>query len=49
MQVYHSLVGYLEGESTLIIFEMHANLKYKYINRAFWCEGFYVSTVKNNK
>lgn len=44
-----SFMGYLKGKSTLIIFERHANLKYKYSNRTFWCRGFYVSTVGNNK
>lgn len=44
-----SFMGYLKGKSTLIIFERHANLKYKYGNRTFWCRGFYVSTVGNNK
>ena len=44
-----SFVGYLKGKSTLMIFERHANLKYKYGNRTFWCRGFYVSTVGNNK
>ena len=44
-----SFMGYLKGKSTLIIFERHANLKYKYGNRAFWCTGYYVSTVGNNK
>ena len=44
-----SFVGYLKGISTLIIFERHANLKYKYGNRTFWCRGFYVSMVGNNK
>jgi putative transposase len=44
-----SFVGYLKGKSTLIIFERHANLKYKYGNRTFWCGGYYVSTVGNNK
>lgn len=44
-----SFMGYLKGKSTLIIFERHANLKYKYGNRSFWCRGFYVSTVGNNK
>ena len=43
------IYGYLKGKSTLIIFERHANLKYKYGNRAFWCTGYYVSTVGNNK
>ena len=44
-----SFMGYLKGKSTLIIFERHANLKYKYNNRAFLCRGYYVSTVENNK
>lgn len=44
-----SFMGYLKGKSTLIIFERNANLKYKYGNRTFWCRGFYVSTVGNNK
>ena len=44
-----SFMGYLKGKSILIIFERHANLKYKYGNRTFWCRGFYVSTVGNNK
>lgn len=44
-----SFIGYLKCKSTLIIFERHANLKYKDGNRTFWCRGFYVSTVGNNK
>lgn len=44
-----SFMGYLKGKSTLIILERHANLKYKYGNRAFLCTGYYVSTVGNNK
>ena len=44
-----SFMGYLKGKSTLIIFERHANLKYKYGNRAFWCTGYYISRVGNNK
>ena len=44
-----SFMGYLKGKSSLMIFERHANLKYKYGNRTFWCRGFYVSTVGNNK
>lgn len=43
-----SFVGYLKGKSTLIIFERHANLKYKYGNRHFWCRGYYVDTVGKN-
>ena len=41
-------VGYLKGKSTLMIFERHANLKYKYSNRHFWCRGYYVDTVGKN-
>ena len=44
-----SFMGYLKGKSTLIIFERHANLKYKYGNRHFWAEGYYVSTVGLNE
>ena len=42
-------MGYLKGKSTLMIFDRHANLKYKYGNRHFWCKGYYVSTVGANK
>ena len=41
-------VGYLKGKSTLMIFERHANLKYKYGNRHLWCRGYYVDTVGKN-
>ena len=44
-----SFVGYLKGKSTLIIFERHASLKYKYGEREFWCRGYFVSTVGKNK
>lgn len=44
-----SFVGYLKGKSTLMIFERHANLKYKYGNRHFWCRGYYVDTVGRNE
>jgi putative transposase len=43
-----SIMGYLKGKSTLMIFERHANLKYKYGNRYFWCRGYYVDTAINN-
>lgn len=44
------IVGYLKGKSSLIIFDRHANLKYKYGNRHFWCRGYYVDIVgKNSK
>ncbi len=42
-------VGYLKGKSSLMIFDRHANLKYKYGNRHFWCRGYYVDTVGRNK
>lgn len=42
-------MGYLKGKSSLIIFDRHANLKYKYGNRQFWCKGYYVDTVGRNK
>ena len=38
-------MGYLKGKSSLMIFDRHANLKYKYGNRKFWCRGLYVDTV----
>ena len=42
------IMGYLKGKSSLMIFEKHANLKYKYGNRHFWCRGYYVDTVVKN-
>ena len=42
-------MGYLKGNSTLMIFDRHANLKYKYGSRNFWCRGYYVDTVGRNK
>ncbi len=44
-----SFIGFLKGKSTLLIFERHANLKYKYGSRSFWCRGYYVDTVGKNK
>ncbi len=44
-----SFVGYVKGKSALMIFDRHANLKYKYGNRHFWCRGYYVDTVGCNK
>ncbi|GIO70486.1 hypothetical protein J21TS3_53070 [Paenibacillus cookii] len=40
-----AFMGYLKGKGALMIFEKHAQLKYKYGNRKFWAEGYYVSTV----
>ena len=43
------IVGYLKGKSSLMIFDKHANLKYKYGSRHFWCRGYFVDTVGKNK
>ena len=42
-------MGYLKGKSALMIFDKHANLKYKFGNRHFWSEGYYISTVGLNE
>ena len=44
-----SFMGYLKGKSSLLMFDRHANLKYKFGNRKFWAEGYYVSTVGLNE
>lgn len=44
-----AFVGYLKGKSALMMFDRHANLKYKFGNRHFWAEGYYVSTVGLNE
>ena len=44
-----NFMGYLKGKSSLMIFDKHANYKYKYGNRNFWCRGYYVDTVGKNK
>ena len=43
------IMGYLKGKSSLMIFDKHANMKYRYGNREFWCRGYYVDTVGKNK
>jgi len=43
------IMGYLKGKSNIMIFDRHANLKYKYGNRKFWCMGYFVSTVGKNE
>ena len=40
-----TIVGYLKGKSSLMLFDKHANMKYKFGNRHFWAQGYYVSTV----
>lgn len=44
-----SFMGYLKGKSALMIFDKHANLKYKFGNRHFWAEEYYISTVGLNE
>ena len=43
------VMGYLKGKSSLMIFDRHANLRYKYGNRHFWCRSYYVDTVGRNE
>ena len=43
------IMGYLKGKSSLMIFDRHANLKYKHGNRHFWARGYFVDTVGRNK
>ena len=43
------IMGYLKGKSAMMIFDRHANIKYKFGNRNFWAEGYYVSTVGLNE
>ena len=44
-----SFMGYLKGKSSLMIFDRHANLKYRYGNRKFWCRGYYVDTARRRR
>ena len=44
-----AFMGYLKGKNALMMFERHANLKYKFGNRKVWAEGYYVSTVGLNE
>ena len=39
------IVGYLKGKSAIMIFQKHANLKYKFGNQNFWAKGYFASTV----
>ena len=43
------IMGYLKGKSSLLIYERWGNAKYKYRNREFWCRGYYVDTVGQNR
>jgi putative transposase len=44
-----AVMGYVKGKSAMMIFDRHSNLKYKFGNRKFWAEGYYVSTVGLNE
>ena len=44
-----AFMGYLKGKSSLMIFDRHVHLKYRYGNRKFWCRGYYVDTVGRNR
>ena len=44
-----AFMGYLKGKSSLMFFDRHAHLKYRYGNRKFWCRGYYVDTVGRNR
>lgn len=43
-----SIMGFLKGKSSLMIYERWGNMKYKYRNRQFWCRGYYVDTTGKN-
>ena len=44
-----SIMGYLKGKSSTMLYEQFGDLKYKYRNREFWCKGYYVDTVGKNE
>ena len=43
------IMGYLKGKSSLMIFDRHTNIKYKYGDRHFWARGCYADTGGRNK
>ena len=43
------IMCYKKGKSSIMIFDRHANVKYKYGDRKFWCTGYYVSTAGKNE
>lgn len=42
-------MGYLKGKSSIILYEQFDELKYKYLDREFWCRGYYIDTVGKDK
>ena len=43
-----SVMGFLKGKSSIMIYSKWGNMRYKYRNREFWCRGYYVDTVGKN-
>ena len=43
-----SVMGYLKGKSSLMIYERWENARFQYRNREFWCRGYYVDTTGKN-
>ena len=41
-----SIMGYLKGKSTLMIYDRHPELQSKW-DKAFWARGYYVETIGN--
>ncbi len=42
-------MGFLKSKSALMIFDKHANLKYKHGKRSFWAGGYYDDIVGKNE
>ncbi len=42
-------MGYPRSKSALMIFDRHANMKYRYGRRNFWSRGYFVDTVGKNE
>ncbi len=40
-----TIVGYLKGKSTMIVFERFSSLRRNFRGHNFWARGYYVSTV----
>lgn len=44
-----TIVGYLKGKSSMVVFEQHSKLKKNFKGHHFWARGYYVSTVGLNE
>ena len=40
-----SIIGYLKGKSTMMIFEKYSKLRSNFKGHSFWARGYYVNTV----